>query len=131
MKIEELEIPISIIFNPSRPLIPQQEAEYKLLEFIKYNNYGNDTTINNITKHILNTVYQTENIDYPFKEIESFYNFRSYINILNDKIDTVNMYILNKIDNPFIKDYYFDRWNNDKSKAVIKIELLGVDDVST
>ncbi len=129
MTIIELEIPVSIIYNSGRPMIPQQQAEYKLLECIKYNNYGDDTTIKNITNHILNTVYQTEGVKYPFKEIESFFNFKHYINTLNDKIDTVNMYLLNKLDNPFIRDYYFDRWNEDKTKAIYKIEVLGVDDV--
>lgn len=130
MKIVELEIPLSIIFTPTRPMIPQQEVEYNLLELIKYNNYGDDTTVKNITNVILNNVYKTEGVKYPFKEIESFFNFKHYINVLNDKIDTVNMYLLNKLDNPFIKDYYFDRWNEDKTKAIYKIEVLGVEDAN-
>ena len=129
MKIVELEIPLSLVFTPTRPMIPQQEVEYNLLELIKYNNYGDDTTVKNITNVILNNVYKTEEVKYPFKEIESFFNFKHYINILNDKIDTVNMYLLNKLDNPFIRDYYFDRWNEDKTKAIYKIEVLGVEDV--
>lgn len=126
MKDVELPIPIKLVYLENKPLIPNEKYEIKLLELIRYNQYGIDSTLMEITNHILNSTYQTEGIKYPFKEIETFFNFKEYINALSDKIDTVNMYILNKIDNPFVVDYYFLRWENDN--AIYNIKLCGVED---
>lgn len=127
MKDVELPIPIKLVYLENKPLIPNEKYEIKLLELIRYNQYGIDSTLMEITNHILNSTYQTEGIKYPFKEIETFFNFKEYINALSDKIDTVNMYILNKIDNPFVVDYYFLRWENDN--AIYNVKLCGVEDV--
>jgi hypothetical protein len=125
LKTVEVLIPKKLIVK-DKPMIPGQEAELRLLELIKYNHYGVESTITSITNYIVNGVYQTEDKLYPFKDIESFFNFKEYINILSDKIDTVNMFILNKVNNPYVVDYSFSRWENDN--AVYNVILCGVED---
>ena len=125
MKTIEVSIPKRLIVR-DKAMIPEQQAELKLLELIKYNEYGTESTITSITNYIVNGVYHTEDKLYPFKEIESFFNFKEYINVLSDKIDTVNMFILNKVDNPFIVDYQFTRW--EKDDAIYTVTICGVED---
>lgn len=123
----ELDVPLRLIYDNKKPLVIDQVVEITIMENIKMNTYDNSSLIDKLTQKVLNTLYQSENEIFPIKAIEKFYGFKDFINILTDKLDTVNMYILNKIDNPFIVDYYFKEWKNEI--AVFEILLPGVENV--